>query len=72
MHGTVVAPSVPRQEAGIYWGYSVRIAHSLGQVFTQCPYSDDGYDLLIGTSERGSSVDDLQLPQFKSVVHLLR
>lgn len=40
IRGEVVAPNVPRAETGVYWGYSVRIANSLSQVFSQCPYKD--------------------------------
>ena len=58
--GKAVAPTTPRQDAGLYWGYSVRLASSLSSVFTQCPYQG-GYDLTIGTSERGSNVDDVTL-----------
>lgn len=47
-----VAPSAPREEAGYYWGYSVRAAGSLSAVLTECPF-DGGYDLTFGTSERG-------------------
>ncbi|XP_068723995.1 putative methyltransferase C9orf114 [Montipora capricornis] len=65
--GTVVSPSSPRTEHGLYWGYSVRVAPSFGAIFTQSPYKD-GYDVTIGTSERGTSVDDLELPNFR---HLL-
>ncbi|XP_074653985.1 28S rRNA (uridine-N(3))-methyltransferase-like [Tubulanus polymorphus] len=66
--GKIVAPTTPRTNAGLYWGYSVRIAKSLSEVFTACPFSDNGYDCLIGTSERGQSADELSLPQFQ---HLL-
>ncbi|KAF1377724.1 hypothetical protein PFLUV_G00203710 [Perca fluviatilis] len=65
--GAVVAPHLPRTEAGLYWGYSVRLASCLSAVFTESPY-DEGYDLTIGTSERGSSVDQTSLSPFK---HLL-
>uniref|UniRef100_A0A8C9ZCK4 28S rRNA (uridine-N(3))-methyltransferase n=1 Tax=Sander lucioperca TaxID=283035 RepID=A0A8C9ZCK4_SANLU len=65
--GAVVAPHLPRTEAGLYWGYSVRLASCLSAVFTESPY-DEGYDLTIGTSERGSSVDQTTLSPFK---HLL-
>lgn len=47
-----VAPDGPREEAGYYWGYAVRQAPSLSSVFTECPH-DGGYDISIGTSERG-------------------
>ncbi|XP_035911947.1 putative methyltransferase C9orf114 [Anopheles stephensi] len=55
----VVPPSQPRQETGIYWGYSVRIANSLSQVFTKCPYRG-GYDMTIGTSDRGKNVHEIE------------
>ncbi|XP_061656727.1 putative methyltransferase C9orf114 homolog isoform X1 [Syngnathoides biaculeatus] len=65
--GTAVAPHVPTTEAGLYWGYSVRLASCLSAVFTEGPY-EDGYDLTVGTSEKGSSVDEASLAPFK---HLL-
>ena len=59
-----MSPNAPRTEQGLYWGYNVRLAQSFGAVFTQCPFKD-GYDVTIGTSERGSSVDQLQLADFR-------
>ncbi|XP_072939377.1 putative methyltransferase C9orf114 [Epargyreus clarus] len=56
--GKIVSLATPRAETGVYWGYTVRIANNLSQVFTQCPYKD-GYDLTIGTSDKGTSIDDL-------------
>ena len=56
--GEAVAPDIPREEAGYYWGYSVRQAQSLGSVFTECPF-DGGYDMSVGTSERGTTVSAL-------------
>lgn len=53
-----VAPSAPREEAGYYWGYSVRSASALSAVLTESPH-DGGYDLTFGTSERGTSVSSL-------------
>nr|CDP23913.1 Putative protein of unknown function [Podospora anserina S mat+] len=47
-----VNPAEPRTEGGYFWGYSVRKAKSLSDVFTSSAY-EDGYDLSIGTSERG-------------------
>lgn len=52
MKGTVVSPSAPREDDGTYWGYTTRIAPSISDVFGGCPY-EGGYDLKIGTSERG-------------------
>lgn len=56
--GKIVSLTTPRAETGVYWGYTVRIANSLSQIFTQSPYKD-GYDLTIGTSDRGMSIDQL-------------
>ncbi|EKJ71885.1 hypothetical protein FPSE_07986 [Fusarium pseudograminearum CS3096] len=47
-----VHPAAPRTEGGYYWGYTVRKANSLSKVFTESPY-ENGYDVSIGTSERG-------------------
>ncbi|XP_037607940.1 putative methyltransferase C9orf114 homolog [Sebastes umbrosus] len=65
--GAVVAPHLPRTEGGLYWGYSVRLASCLSAVFTESPY-EEGYDQTIGTSERGSDMDQTTLSPFK---HLL-
>lgn len=54
----VVPPTQPRAETGVYWGYTVRLANSLSQVITKCPY-DEGYDLTIGTSDKGQLVSDV-------------
>lgn len=47
-----IHPAAPRTEGGYFWGYSVRKASTLSEVLTSSPY-EDGYDLSIGTSERG-------------------
>ncbi|KAH0505306.1 Kynurenine--oxoglutarate transaminase 1, mitochondrial [Microtus ochrogaster] len=77
--GTVVSSQDPRTKAGLYWGYTVRLASCLskdrssfpecpsvlgGAVFAEAPFQD-GYDLTIGTSERGSNVASAQLPSFR-------
>ncbi|XP_012283142.1 putative methyltransferase C9orf114 homolog [Orussus abietinus] len=64
LKGTVVPPNMPRTEMGIYWGYSVRLASNLTNVFTKCPYSQ-GYDLTIGTSDKGTSIDDVPSSSLK-------
>ena len=58
LNAEVVAPDAPREEAGYYWGYSCRMAASLSAVFTEAPY-EGGYDLGVGTSERGVPVTAL-------------
>ncbi|KAG5184899.1 putative RNA methyltransferase, partial [Tribonema minus] len=56
--GTAVAASRPREERGLYWGYSTRLAATLGDVIAGGPYAG-GYDLTLGTSERGhATLDD--------------
>ncbi|KAJ3605891.1 hypothetical protein NHX12_027934 [Muraenolepis orangiensis] len=67
LKGVVVPPHVPRTEGGVYWGYSVRLASCLSDVFTQGPHKG-GYDVTVGTSERGGDIDQSTLPPFK---HLL-
>lgn len=59
--GKVVSPTTPRDEDGLYWGYTTRLASSINAIFEECPY-EGGYDVKVGTSERGDiSIDD---PQF--------
>jgi len=62
LKGTVVSPSSPRERDGTYWGYSTRMAASLKEALDDCPF-EGGYDLKIGTSERGNhSIDN---PKYK-------
>lgn len=58
------AASAPREEAGYYWGYTVRRAASLSSVFTESEFPE-GYDYTIGTSERGVNVHSI-LPTSRS------
>eukprot|EP00510_Aplanochytrium_minuta_P000492 CAMPEP_0184011978 /NCGR_PEP_ID=MMETSP0954-20121128/4128_1 /TAXON_ID=627963 /ORGANISM="Aplanochytrium sp, Strain PBS07" /LENGTH=349 /DNA_ID=CAMNT_0026291857 /DNA_START=94 /DNA_END=1143 /DNA_ORIENTATION=- len=70
VRGKAVSPSEPRTSAGLYWGYTVRMASSLAEVWSGCEYPG-GYDYSIGTSENGDiRLDDASyaLPPFK---HLL-
>lgn len=65
--GTVVSPSAPREDNGMYWGFMTRLAASINDVFDDCPF-DGGYDLKIGTSERGDkSVEEknFRLPKYE-------
>ena len=59
IQGKVVAPSTPRTRKGLYWGYNVRLVEKLSQVFTKSPFKG-GYDLTLGTSERGDNIDNCQ------------
>ncbi|XP_039956818.1 putative methyltransferase C9orf114 [Bactrocera neohumeralis] len=64
LRGKIVSPEEPRRETGIYWGYSVRIAHSLAEIFTRGPFAG-GYDLTIGTSDRGTNVHEVPNRSYK-------
>ncbi|KAH7381587.1 putative RNA methyltransferase [Pyrenochaeta sp. MPI-SDFR-AT-0127] len=58
LEATACASSLPREESGYYWGYTVRRATSLSAVFAECEYTD-GYDFTVGTSERGVPVHSI-------------
>eukprot|EP00871_Galdieria_phlegrea_P004510 jgi/Galph1/505/GphlegSOOS_G5189.1 len=47
----------PKKMGSLYWGYSTRTATSLSKAWEDCPF-EGGYDIIIGTSERGRSIDD--------------
>lgn len=40
LKGVIVSPSTPLKELNVYWGYTVRLAKSLSQVFSQSPYKE--------------------------------
>ncbi|UZJ57072.1 hypothetical protein CBS101457_006392 [Exobasidium rhododendri] len=56
--GHIVSPREPVQEKGLYWGYTVRLCNSLSEAVS-APCWNEPYDLVIGTSERGSSLTDV-------------
>jgi predicted SPOUT superfamily RNA methylase MTH1 len=58
LNAEATSPAAPREEAGYYWGYTTRRCASLSDVFTECPF-DGGYDVSIGTSERGVPLSTL-------------
>ncbi|KAL2440983.1 hypothetical protein ABEF95_010287 [Exophiala dermatitidis] len=61
---TAVSPDTPREAKGYYWGYAVRQCNRLSNVFTECPF-DGGYDISIGTSERGVPLSEVfSRPEF--------
>jgi methyltransferase len=65
LFGQVVPRSTPRKQDGLYWGFTVRVADSLLGALgcpraQDCDEEDDNmYDLVVGTSERGSPVGAL-------------
>jgi predicted SPOUT superfamily RNA methylase MTH1 len=64
LEAEAVDPAEPREDGGYYWGYTVRQAPSLSAVFTECVF-ENGYDVSIGTSERGIPISQL-IPGNKS------
>uniref|UniRef100_A0A1A9VIE0 RNA methyltransferase n=1 Tax=Glossina austeni TaxID=7395 RepID=A0A1A9VIE0_GLOAU len=66
---SVVSPDEPRRESGVYWGYTIRIAHSITEIFTKSPYPK-GYDLTVGTSDRGKNIHEFA-PHSMEYSHLL-
>uniref|UniRef100_A0A8R1Y2A5 Uncharacterized protein n=2 Tax=Onchocerca TaxID=6281 RepID=A0A8R1Y2A5_ONCVO len=56
-HGCLVNSQQIKQEAGLYWGYKVRIALSLHDALNA-----EEYDIIIGTSERGKPVNRFEMP----------
>lgn len=55
---------------GVYWGYNVRLASSLSNIFAKAPYQE-GYDLTIGTSDKGKSIDMCENKDFSGFKHVL-
>ena len=68
--GVVVPPREPLTKGGKYWGYRTRLAPSLSAVWSQCPYKG-GYDLTVGTSDKGTIVIDDPKFEIPSFSHLL-
>ncbi|KAL4450208.1 hypothetical protein ABPG77_010877 [Micractinium sp. CCAP 211/92] len=60
LQAQLVPATDPREKAGLYWGYITRIAPSLTAMVEQCPFPG-GYDLVVGTSERGERMPACQL-----------
>lgn len=68
--GRAVPPDRPVKQLKTYWGYSVRVAGSLSEVFSKSPYAK-GYDLTIGTSERGTNIDTVKKKHFCDFKHAI-
>lgn len=75
LFGHIVPRNTPRKTDRLYWGYRVRTAPALSGVFAGSEIAPRGYDLTIGTSERGTHISasgrpsqSFALPEFS---HLL-
>ncbi|GFU24901.1 putative methyltransferase C9orf114 homolog [Nephila pilipes] len=65
--GKAVSPMTPLRLENCYWGYTVRFAEGLNSVISKCPFKG-GYDVTIGTSEKGQSYKEVTFPSYR---HLL-
>jgi methyltransferase len=74
LHNARVVPSTnPTTVHGYYWGYTTRQAESLSAVISESPY-ENGYDFVIGTSERGKALTPdvvSSLPEFSHLLIIL-
>ena len=55
-------------EHGTYWGYQVRVASNILNVFDECPY-EGGYDIKLGTSDKGKIIDFERFEEFEGFKH---
>lgn len=65
----IVPPVEPLEKLNLYWGYYVRKADTLSQALKQNtfePGRKNFYDLVIGTSERGVCIDELEFKRTKN------
>jgi len=54
--GKVVSPRQPREKHGLYWGYQIRLAKSISDVFKQTSFGPKTqYDLTVGVSDHGDN-----------------
>src|SRR5271156_1761553 len=60
----------PATKLGYYWGYTTRQASSLSAVISESPY-ENGYDMVIGTSERGTPISPTLISSLPQFLHLL-
>jgi predicted SPOUT superfamily RNA methylase MTH1 len=68
--GEVCSMQEPKQQLGLYWGYSIRIVDKFSEIFENCIY-EDGYDLLIGTSDKGKDYREESFEGFEHFNHAL-
>ncbi|KAI9278647.1 putative RNA methyltransferase [Phascolomyces articulosus] len=67
-----VSPKAPREKAGHYWGYHIRLASSFSRVITESPY-EGGYDFTVGISDQNATdmFNDGITDQVKPFSHIL-
>lgn len=68
--GTPVSMSEPFLKNGTYWGYVVRVCETFKDVFNNSIY-DEGYDFVIGTSDKGENYRTADFSKKKDFKHCL-
>lgn len=58
------------KENGLYWGYAVRIAENFKEIFENSLYPE-GYDFIIGTSDKGEDYTSANYEKHKDFKHCL-
>jgi len=68
--GTVVSMSEPFIKNGTYWGYVVRVCETYNDIFSDSIYKE-GYDFIIGTSDKGENYRNANYEKKKDFKHCL-
>ena len=68
--GTPVSMSEPFIKNGTYWGYVVRVCETYKDIFNESIY-DEGYDFVIGTSDKGENYRTANFMKKKDFKHCL-
>ena len=68
--GTPVSMSEPFIKNGTYWGYVVRVCETYKDIFNDSIY-DEGYDFIIGTSDKGENYRTANFSKKKDFKHCL-
>jgi predicted SPOUT superfamily RNA methylase MTH1 len=67
--GDLVSMNDPKQN-GFYWGYAVRVAESISEIFSESTFGED-YDLIIGTSDKGIDYEKADYGKWQEFKHCL-
>jgi hypothetical protein len=65
--GDACSMNEPKEE-GLYWGYMVRVAENFKDIFEGSCF-EDGYDLVIGTSDKGEDYNQANYDKFNKFKH---
>ena len=68
--GTPVSMSEPFLKNGTYWGYVVRVCETYKDIFNDSIY-EEGYDFVIGTSDKGENYKTANFNKKKDFKHCL-